>query len=418
MYTWSLVSCGRPPGRHDAGGRKIRRQGKSMTDVLQAAGISDRTRALESVPDIRLAGVSKQFGNVRALEPTDLTIDRGEFFSLLGASGSGKTTTLRIIAGFEEPSTGKVYLQNRDVTLTAPYERNVNTVFQDYALFPHMSVEDNVAYGLRVRRTPKQEMRRRVAESLALVRLSGFEKRRPSQLSGGQRQRVALARALINAPAVLLLDEPLGALDLKLRREMQFELKRIQTDVGITFLYVTHDQEEAMSMSDRVAVMSEGRIMQVGTPTQVYERPVDAFVAGFVGVSNLLQARVASREASRLRLVVEGFERLMAPILDGVSEGQTVTVTVRPEKIRMRARPNTASDDAASARGKIVDVSYGGAFTRYTVKVGGTELAVLEQNEGAGPSAAMGEEVWISWPCEQSVILGSESDLRASDRTD
>jgi spermidine/putrescine transport system ATP-binding protein len=389
-----------------------------MTDVLQAAGISDRTRALESVPDIRLAGVSKQFGNVRALEPTDLTIDRGEFFSLLGASGSGKTTTLRIIAGFEEPSTGKVYLQNRDVTLTAPYERNVNTVFQDYALFPHMSVEDNVAYGLRVRRTPKQEMRRRVAESLALVRLSGFEKRRPSQLSGGQRQRVALARALINAPAVLLLDEPLGALDLKLRREMQFELKRIQTDVGITFLYVTHDQEEAMSMSDRVAVMSEGRIMQVGTPTQVYERPVDAFVAGFVGVSNLLQARVASREASRLRLVVEGFERLMAPILDGVSEGQTVTVTVRPEKIRMRARPNTASDDAASARGKIVDVSYGGAFTRYTVKVGGTELAVLEQNEGAGPSAAMGEEVWISWPCEQSVILGSESDLRASDRTD
>jgi len=389
-----------------------------MTDVLQAAGISDRTRALESVPDIRLAGVSKQFGNVRALEPTDLTIDRGEFFSLLGASGSGKTTTLRIIAGFEEPSTGKVYLQNRDVTLTAPYERNVNTVFQDYALFPHMSVEDNVAYGLRVRRTPKQEMRRRVAESLALVRLSGFEKRRPSQLSGGQRQRVALARALINAPAVLLLDEPLGALDLKLRREMQFELKRIQTDVGITFLYVTHDQEEAMSMSDRVAVMSEGRIMQVGTPTQVYERPVDAFVAGFVGVSNLLQARVASREASRLRLVVEGFERLMAPILDGVSEGQTVTVTVRPEKIRMRARPNTASDDAASARGKIVDVSYGGAFTRYTVKVGGTELAVLEQNEGAGPSAAMGEEVWISWPCEQSVILGSQSDLRASDRTD
>ncbi|HEY8684559.1 MAG TPA: ABC transporter ATP-binding protein [Chloroflexota bacterium] len=389
-----------------------------MTDVLQAAGISDRTRALESVPDIRLAGVSKQFGNVRALEPTDLTIDRGEFFSLLGASGSGKTTTLRIIAGFEEPSTGKVYLQNRDVTLTAPYERNVNTVFQDYALFPHMSVEDNVAYGLRVRRTPKQEMRRRVAESLALVRLSGFEKRRPSQLSGGQRQRVALARALINAPAVLLLDEPLGALDLKLRREMQFELKRIQTDVGITFLYVTHDQEEAMSMSDRVAVMSEGRIMQVGTPTQVYERPVDAFVAGFVGVSNLLQAKVASRDASRVRLVVEGFERLMAPVWDGVSEGQTVTVTVRPEKIRMRARPNTASDDAASARGKIVDVSYGGAFTRYTVKVGGTELAVLEQNEGAGPSAAMGEEVWISWPCEQSVILGSQSDLRASDRTD
>ena len=389
-----------------------------MTDVLQASGINEGTRAFESAPDIRLAGVSKQFGNVRALEPTDLTINRGEFFSLLGASGSGKTTTLRIIAGFEEPSTGKVYLQGRDVTLTAPYERNVNTVFQDYALFPHMSVEDNVAYGLRVRRTPKQETRRRVGESLALVRLSGFEKRRPSQLSGGQRQRVALARALINAPAVLLLDEPLGALDLKLRREMQFELKRIQTDVGITFLYVTHDQEEAMSMSDRVAVMSEGRIMQVGTPTQVYERPVDAFVAGFVGVSNLLQAKVASRDASRVRLVVEGFERLMAPVWDGVSEGQTVTVTVRPEKIRLRARPNTASDDAASARGKIVDVSYGGAFTRYTVKVGGSELAVLEQNEGAGPSSAMGEEVWIGWPCEQSVILGSQSDLRASDQTD
>jgi len=382
------------------------------------APTAPETEQAAGAPAVRLSGIRRVYGDVVAVAGVDLDIGAGEFFTLLGPSGSGKTTTLRVIAGFERPDAGHVELQGVDVTRVAPSQRAVNTVFQDYALFPHMSVEDNVAYGLRVRRTPKQETRRRVGESLALVRLSGFEKRRPSQLSGGQRQRVALARALINAPAVLLLDEPLGALDLKLRREMQFELKRIQTDVGITFLYVTHDQEEAMSMSDRVAVMSEGRIMQVGTPTQVYERPVDAFVAGFVGVSNLLQAKVASRDASRVRLVVEGFERLMAPVWDGVSEGQTVTVTVRPEKIRMRARPNTASDDAASARGKIVDVSYGGAFTRYTVKVGGSELAVLEQNEGAGPSSAMGEEVWISWPCEQSVILGSESDLRASDRTD
>jgi spermidine/putrescine transport system ATP-binding protein len=346
---------------------------------------------------------------VSALRPTDLTISRGEFFSLLGASGSGKTTTLRIIAGFEEPSTGRVYLQDQDVTEVAPYERNVNTVFQDYALFPHMSVEDNVAYGLRVRRTPKQEIGRRVGESLALVRLSGFEKRRPSQLSGGQQQRVALARALINAPAVLLLDEPLGALDLKLRREMQFELKRIQTDVGITFLYVTHDQEEAMSMSDRVAVMSDGRIVQVGTPTEVYEHPIDAFVAGFVGVSNLLEGRVLTREADYLHLDVAGFDGVLAPLDSPANEGGVVTVTVRPEKIRMRREPRGALPNSSTGRGTIVDVSYGGAFTRYTVKVGGYQLAVLEQNEGAGPSAGAGEEVWVSWPCEQSVVLGSRS---------
>jgi spermidine/putrescine transport system ATP-binding protein len=380
-----------------------------MTDVVERAGATRRSHAPESTPDIRLQGVSKQFGDVAALLPTDLTVIRGEFFSLLGASGSGKTTTLRIIAGFEEPSSGRVYLQNQDVTEVAPYERNVNTVFQDYALFPHMSVEDNVAYGLRVRRTPKQEIRRRVGESLALVRLSGFEKRRPSQLSGGQQQRVALARALINAPAVLLLDEPLGALDLKLRREMQFELKRIQTDVGITFLYVTHDQEEAMSMSDRVAVMSEGRIVQVGTPTEVYEHPIDRFVAGFVGVSNLLQGRVVARGDDHVRLDVAGFDTVLAPPDSPVNETGKATITVRPEKIRMRGDQSGALPNSSIGRGTIVEVSYGGAFTRYTVKVGDYELAVLEQNEGAGPSAGVGEEVWVSWPCDQSVVLGSRS---------
>src|SRR5438093_858161 len=241
---------------------------------------------------VRLEGVSKRFGEVAAVDRVDLDVGQGEFFSLLGPSGSGKTTCLRMIAGFEAPTEGRVLLDGRDVTRLAPYERDVNTVFQDYALFPHMNVEENVEYGLRVKKVPKSERRERTAEALEIVRLSGFGRRKPSQLSGGQRQRVALARALVNRPRVLLLDEPLGALDLKLRQAMQIELKRIQREVGITFVYVTHDQEEALTMSDRLVVMNAGRIEQLGSPRELYEYPATRFVANFIGTSNILTGRL------------------------------------------------------------------------------------------------------------------------------
>src|SRR3954468_13116498 len=255
----------------------------------QAAASAHASGDGASNPDVRLAGVRKRFGDVAAVDGVDIEIARGEFFTLLGPSGSGKTTCLRMIAGFERPDEGSIELGGTDVTRLPPGERDVNTVFQDYALFPHMGVAGNVAYGLKVRGVAKQERGERVDEALALVRLEGFGDRRPSQLSGGQRQRVALARALGNRPPGLLLDEPLGALDLKLRQQLQVELKRIQADVGITFVYVTHDQEEALTMSDRLAVFNRGRIEQVGPPAEVYERPLNAFVAGFVGVSNLLE---------------------------------------------------------------------------------------------------------------------------------
>lgn len=367
----------------------------------------------ERIPgDVRLDGVCKQFGNVWALNPTSLDIARGEFFSLLGASGSGKTTTLRIIAGFERPTAGRVFLRERDVTWSAPYERNVNTVFQDYALFPHMTVGDNVGYGLRVRREKREVVTREVARALELVRLSGYERRRPSQLSGGQRQRVALARALINAPGLLLLDEPLGALDLKLRREMQFELKRIQSDVGITFLYVTHDQEEAMSMSDRVAIMSDGRIVQIGAPTEVYERPVNAFVAGFVGTSNVLRGQVVARDVSSCQLDVPDFGIVRIAGVHPPPESDTLLVAVRPEKITLQ-NPSDESQSENWFSGRIVTASYAGAFTRYGVSVGRHELGVVEQNWGSGPSWRIGEEVRLGWSPETIHVLpGSEEDVK------
>src|SRR6187397_1589596 len=274
--------------------------------------------ATESGPMIELERVCKKFGEATAVDDVSIEIARGEFFSMLGPSGSGKTTTLRMIAGFEQPTAGRVLLQGRDVTGVPPFDRDVNTVFQDYALFPHMSVGDNVGYGLVVRKIPKGERRERVREALRMVRLEGYEGRRAVQLSGGQRQRVALARALVNRPSVLLLDEPLGALDLKLREEMQIELKAIQSEVGITFIYVTHDQEEALTMSDRLAVFNRGRIEQVGSPASVYERPATQFVAGFVGTSNLLSGAVAQAVVGK----------------DG-------TFTVRPEKIRLAGADET-----------------------------------------------------------------------------
>ncbi|WP_248964887.1 ABC transporter ATP-binding protein [Sphaerisporangium perillae] len=308
---------------------------------------------------VRLRGLRKSFGPVEAVAGVDLDIADGEFFAMLGPSGSGKTTVLRMIAGFESPTSGTVELGGRDVTRLAPFERDVNTVFQDYALFPHMSVMQNVEYGLRVKKVGKAERRDRALEALRSVRLSGFEARRPSQLSGGQRQRVALARALVNRPRVLLLDEPLGALDLKLREEMQLELKEIQRQVGITFLFVTHDQEEALTMSDRIAVFDQGRIEQVGTPAEVYERPSTPFVAGFVGTSNLI-----SGEAAKAVLGKEG------------------TYSVRPEKLRLVLDPDAAvGADEHSATGTVAEVVYAGAATRFVVDLdAGGRLIVLQQN--------------------------------------
>jgi putative spermidine/putrescine transport system ATP-binding protein len=327
---------------------------------------------------VRLDGVVKRFGDVVAVDGIDLDVLEGEFFSMLGPSGSGKTTCLRMIAGFEAPTSGKVYLGGRDVSGQPPYERDVNTVFQDYALFPHMSVDENVDYGLRVRRVPREERRDRVADALAMVQLSGFGGRKPSQLSGGQRQRVALARALVNRPKVLLLDEPLGALDLKLRQAMQIELKEIQQRVGLTFLYVTHDQEEALTMSDRMAVFSHGRIEQVGTPAEVYERPATGFVAGFVGVSNVLEGDAA-----------------VAVTRDSQA------FTIRPEKIAMVDPDRQASPDECTATGHVQEVVYLGAITRYVVALdaGGT-LVVMQQNLTTSSMEALqvrGKAVRLVW---------------------
>jgi len=331
-----------------------------------------------AIPAVRLDGVVKRFGDVVAVAGVDLDIADGEFFSMLGPSGSGKTTTLRMIAGFEAPSEGEIRLHGRDVIGVPPFDRDVNTVFQDYALFPHMSVGDNVAYGLVVRKVRAAERRQRVAEALRMVRLEGYDDRRPAQLSGGQRQRVALARALVNRPRVLLLDEPLGALDLKLREEMQIELKAIQSQVGITFVYVTHDQEEALTMSDRLAVFNNGRIEQVGTPADVYEHPASTFVAGFVGTSNQL-----SGEAARAVIGHDGI------------------FTVRPEKIRIADRRADVGADEISVDGHIREVIYIGPDTRYLVEldVGGT-LIVTRQNMETSSMEALetqGRPVRLIW---------------------
>ena len=327
---------------------------------------------------VRLEGVRKRFGDFVAVDRVDLEVRQGEFFSMLGPSGSGKTTCLRMIAGFEVPTEGRVLLSGQDVTRLAPYERDVNTVFQDYALFPHMSVGENVEYGLKVKRVGKEERRGRVLEALRMVRLEGFDHRKPAQLSGGQRQRVALARALVNQPSVLLLDEPLGALDLKLRQQMQIELKAIQQRVSLTFVYVTHDQEEALTMSDRMAVMNAGRIEQVGTPAEVYEQPATSFVAGFVGVSNTLSGK-AARQVN----------------------GSPATITVRPEKIRLLGFGESPGQEESSVTGHVRDVVYLGAHTRYVVELDpGGELVVLQQNLTQSSMEALevrGRPVRLAW---------------------
>jgi putative spermidine/putrescine transport system ATP-binding protein len=338
---------------------------------------------------VRFENVSRHFGEVRAVDGVSLDIRDGEFFTLLGPSGSGKTTCLRMIAGFDQPTAGRIFLYGEDVSNRPPYERDVNTVFQDYALFPHMTVGENIAYGLMIRKVPKAEREKRMEETLELVRLPGLAKRKPSQLSGGQRQRVALARALINRPGVLLLDEPLGALDLKLRQQMQIELKAIQQQVGITFIYVTHDQEEALTMSDRLAVFNHGQIEQVGTPAEVYERPATAFVAGFVGVSNLVNSQVA-------RTII----------------GSPEMFSIRPEKIRLSEPDAPAPDGVCSAAGRIRDVVYLGMHTRYVVELdAGGELTVVQQNletTSMDALAARGRRVRLVWRPGHNRVVGAK----------
>ena len=324
---------------------------------------------------VRLRGVSKRFDDVVAVDDVDLEVAAGEFFAMLGPSGSGKTTTLRLIAGFELPTSGTIELGGRDISHDPPFDRDVNTVFQDYALFPHMDVATNVEYGLKVKKVPKAERARRVEEALASVRLESYGRRRPSQLSGGQRQRVALARALVNHPSVLLLDEPLGALDRKLREDMQVELKQIQQRVGITFIFVTHDQGEALSMSDRVAVFHDGKVEQVGTPREIYEQPANEFVAGFVGTANLV------REGDQL-------------------------MSVRPERIRL----GPPADGELGAAGVIEDIQYLGAVTRYRARTAdGTALVVEVPNTDASPRVAAGDAVELAWRRDDRQRVGSTS---------
>ncbi|MCC6801745.1 MAG: ABC transporter ATP-binding protein [Anaerolineae bacterium] len=338
---------------------------------------------------VRLVNVSRHFGAVRAVDDVSLDVFEGEFFSMLGPSGSGKTTCLRLIAGFEHPNAGQIILHGQDVAKLPPYERDVNTVFQDYALFPHMTVGENVGYGLMIRKVAKPERARRVAEMLELVRLSGLGDRKPAQLSGGQRQRVALARALVNHPSVLLLDEPLGALDLKLRQQMQVELKNIQQQVGITFIYVTHDQEEALTMSDRLAVFNHGRIEQIGSPAEVYEKPQTGFVAGFVGVSNIVSSTAAQQIT-----------------------GAASAFSIRPEKIVMVAPGTPTPTDCYSVPGVVRDVVYLGMHTRYLIELeAGSDLTVVQQNlESTSMEvlAAKGRRVQLVWRRDFNRVIGQE----------
>jgi putative spermidine/putrescine transport system ATP-binding protein len=351
--------------------------------------------------DVRLLGVRKTYGEVVAVEDVDIEVREGEFFTLLGPSGSGKTTCLRMIAGFERPDRGRIELAGADVTGLPPNERDVNTVFQDYALFPHMTVGQNVEYGLKVKKVRPADRRARVGEVLELVRLTGFEKRRPGQLSGGQRQRVALARALVNRPRVLLLDEPLGALDLKLRQQLQVELKRIQKEVLITFIYVTHDQDEALTMSDRIAVMDQGRVLQVGAPNEVYDEPRSQFVAGFVGVSNLLELRIESVDDGVARLELAPGDNVTAEVAEGVRPGQLAIVTIRPERIALAGDNPRIGEQDCRASGTIRDSLYAGPITRFVVALdGGGELMVVRQNARTGyedAEALRGQPVTLTW---------------------
>jgi spermidine/putrescine transport system ATP-binding protein len=359
------------------------------------------TNADTAAPDVRLEGVVKRFDDTVAVDGISVEIPRGSFFALLGPSGCGKTTTLRMIGGFEEPTEGRIFLGNQDVVGLPPYKRDVNTVFQSYALFPHMSVEDNVAFGLERKGVPKGELKGRVAEMLELVGLAGFGRRKPKQLSGGQQQRVALGRALVNHPRVLLLDEPLGALDLKLRKQMQMELKRIQHEVGITFVHVTHDQEEAMTMADQIAVMNRGHIEQLGKPTELYERPATAFVAGFLGASNLLAGTVEGPDAIRLEdgtLVRASVNGRSGPVAAGV----------RPEKITLGA-----GGGVNELPGTVSESAYIGVATQVVVRTAAGTVHVFAQNiDSGGRIPAPGTNVILSWAPESTFVVAGDEAFR------
>ena len=364
-----------------------------------------------SVPAIGLDGVAKEFHSrgevIAAVRGIDLAIRKGEFFSMLGPSGCGKTTTMRMIAGFEEPTRGTVRLDGRDVTGAPPNKRDVNMVFQSYALFPHMSVFENVAFGLRRKSVPKEKISRQVGEMLEIVNLTGREQRRPRELSGGQQQRVALARALVNHPKALLLDEPLGALDLKLRQAMQVELKRIQREVGITFVYVTHDQNEALTMSDRIAVMNDGVIEHLGPPREIYEHPATRFVAGFIGTSNLLTGTLARVTGGQGVIEVSPDEQIIVPPgRSALEPGHEVELTVRPEKIELGAGPGPAG--GCALRGTVTEVVYLGTSTSFSVHTTtGADVVVFQQNSAsAAAPVSRGDEVWLTWDSQHSYPIG------------
>jgi spermidine/putrescine transport system ATP-binding protein len=364
---------------------------------LASATEAERVTPTEAaVADVRLERVTKRFDDTVAVDDVSLSVDHGQFFALLGPSGCGKTTTLRMIGGFEEPSAGAIFLGDRDVVGLPPYKRDVNTVFQSYALFPHLTIFENVAFGLRRRGVRGSQLAGRVREILKLVDLAGVEKRKPRQLSGGQQQRVALARALVNKPQLLLLDEPLGALDLKLRKQMQLELKQIQHELGVTFIHVTHDQEEAMTMADTIAVMNRGRIEQLGPPDELYERPSTAFVAGFLGISNLLPGTVAGPD--RVRLERGGEVRVAREALEG--RDGNVAVGIRPEKIRVGSEGDNWLDGAVFER------AYVGVSTQYVVDTEAGRVTVYVQNaDRAASAAAPGDRITLNWNADSTFVV-------------
>jgi spermidine/putrescine transport system ATP-binding protein len=366
------------------------------------------TAAGLSAPVIEIDHVVKRFGEFVAVDDVDFSIGQGEFFSMLGPSGCGKTTTLRMIAGFEQPTSGAIRLDGVDVSKVSPNRRDVNTVFQQYALFPHMNVFDNVAFGPQSRKVDKATIKKRVTEMLEVVRLTEFASRRPAQLSGGQQQRVALARALVNLPKALLLDEPLGALDLKLRHAMQFELKRIQREVGITFVYVTHDQEEALTMSDRIAVMSDGRVEQIGTPAEIYDNPASVFVAGFIGQANLWPATVTDHAAGATRVNALGGASLFGSCGDStLAVGSAATLMVRPERISISlAQPTSQSDGDQSVNATVSDLAFQGPIVRLALEAAdGSPIIANVDPDADLPLLRPGDSVWASWTQSAACVL-------------
>lgn len=371
---------------------------EALNDAKELSGLENTV--------IEIAHVSKQFGDFKAVDDANFGIRQGEFFSMLGPSGCGKTTTLRMIAGFEQPTSGEVRLDGKDVSKVPPYKRNVNTVFQNYALFPHMTVFDNIAFGPRSTKAPKGDIAGRVKEMLEIVHLADFAERRPTQLSGGQQQRVALARALVNYPSALLLDEPLGALDLKLRQTMQLELKRIQREVGITFVFVTHDQEEALTMSDRIAVMNAGRVEQIGTPEEIYHQPATVFVAGFIGVANLIPAAVVAVTGDLATVDAAG-HRFGVPVTDeSIKPADSAVVMVRPERLHISMDRPTG--DLAAVEATVEELVFQGPVLRASLRTAaGTELVAHIGPEDALPMLRPGDRLWASWVLDAACLLRS-----------